>query len=214
MGFTHLTERIQMRRVSGLAAMAAITLLPALAAAQQQAGDASRAVAGGGITVAGWQGKIDKNEADRGATLQQAKFEKQGDALHVVTGPAVAYWNPANMASGNYTVKATFKEPAFMGLNNHSHPYGVFIGGNDMGTDTQTYIYCAAYGDGRYIVRGFGPAAFQMNGRMGEAAPSVNKAASKGEPVQQEIALGVNGDKIECSVNGTVVASYPKADVL
>jgi hypothetical protein len=202
-----------MRRVSGLAAVAAVTLLPALAAAQQQAGDASHAVAGGGIMVAGWQGKIDKNEADRGGTIQQAKFEKQGDALHVVTGPASAYWNPANTASGNYMVKATFKEPSLAGLNSHTHPYGIFIGGNDMGTDNQSYLYCAAYGDGRFIVRGFGPAAFQMNGRMGESAPSVTKV-EKGQPVQQEIALGVNGDKVECAINGTVVASYPKADVV
>jgi len=30
---------------------------------------------------------------------------KDGDALHVTTGPAVTYWNPANKAKGNYTVK-------------------------------------------------------------------------------------------------------------
>ena len=29
--------------------------------------------------------------------------------LHVTTGPAVTYWNPANVAKGDYTVKATFK---------------------------------------------------------------------------------------------------------
>ena len=52
-----------------------------------------------------------------------------------------------------------------MGLNDHPHPYGVFIGGNDLGTDNQRYLYCAAYGNGNFIVRGFGPAAFQMNGR-------------------------------------------------
>ena len=40
-------------------------------------------------------------------------------ALHVTTGPAVTYWNPANTASGDYTVKATFKEPAYMALNDH-----------------------------------------------------------------------------------------------
>ena len=54
------------------------------------------------------------------------------------------------------------------------------IAGNDMGTAEQTYLYCAAYGNGMFIVRGFGPAAFQMNGRRGEAAPSVNKAAGPG----------------------------------
>ena len=191
-------------------ALAAIALvLPRVGAAQ----DASKAVSGGGISVQGWAGKIDAKEAQAGLTLEGAKLEKVGNALHVVTGPAVAYWNPANKAAGNYTVKATFKEAQFMGLNNHAHPYGIVIGGNDMGTDAQTYFYCAAYGDGRFIARGFGPAPFQLNGR-GEANAAIKKAAAKGESVEQEIAVSVKGDKVECAINGTVVGSYDKAAVV
>jgi hypothetical protein len=173
--------------------------------------DASIAVAGGGITVDGWRGRIDAREAAAGLKLENAKLAKQGDALHVKTGPAVAYWNPANTATGDYTVKATFRETAYMSLNDHPHPYGVFIGGSDMGTDTQSYLYCAAYGNGNFIVRGFGPAPFQLNGRRPEANEAVRKAAAKGEPVEQEIALSVRGDKIECAINGTVVGSYDRA---
>ncbi len=130
--------------------------------------------------------------------------------MHVTTGPAAVYWNPDNKASGNYTVKATFKEPKYMSLNNHPHPYGIFIGGNDMGTDQQSYLYCAAYGNGTFIVRGFGPAPFQMNGR-GAASPAVTKATGRGEPVTQEIALSVKGDKVECAINGTVVGTYDRS---
>ena len=43
---------------------------------------------------------------------------------------------------------------------------------------------------------------------------AIAKAAGKGSPVKQEIAMTVTADKIECSVNGTVVGSYPKADVV
>jgi hypothetical protein len=204
-----------MRRVYGTALVAAaITVLPAIGCAQQQAGDASRAVAGGGISVAGWQGKIDANEAARGGTIQMSKLVQEGKALRVTTGPAAAYWNPANTASGNYTVKATFHEPEFQNLSDHPHPYGLFIGGNDMGTDNQTYLYCATYGTGKFIVRGFGPAAFQMNGRGGEMNAAVKKAEAKGKPVQQDIAINVLADKVECEINGTVVASYPKSDIV
>jgi hypothetical protein len=132
----------------------------------------------------------------------------------VTTGPQVAYWNPANTASGSYTVKATFSEREFMGLNDHPHPYGVFIGGNDMGTDNQSYLYCAAYGNGSFIVRGFGPAPFRMNGGRGETNDAVHKAEAKGKSVTQEIALKVSPDKVECIINGTTVASYPKADIV
>ncbi len=188
----------------------AAMIVSAFAVAQ----DASRSVAGGGISVAGWSGKIDANEEKQGKTLNDAKFAKEGDAMHFVTGPAVTYWNPANKASGNYTVKATFKEPAYMALNSHPHPYGIVIAGNDLGSDNQSYLYCAAYGSGNFIVRGFGPAPFQMNGPRGGPAPSVNKAAAKGEPVTQEIAMSVKGDKVECSINGAVVGSYDKSAVV
>jgi hypothetical protein len=39
----------------------------------------------------------------------------------------------------------------------------------------------------------------------------VKKAAGPGEPVTQEIAVSVKGDRVECAINGTVVAGYDKA---
>jgi hypothetical protein len=177
----------------------------------QKAVDGSTSVAGGGIFAPGWMGKVDANEAAAGLKVENAKLSQAGGVLSVTTGPAIVYWNPANRATGDYTVKATFHEAKFQNLNNHPHPYGIVIAGNDMGTDTQSYLYCAAYGNGNFIVRGFGPDAFQMNGRRGEAGPSVNKAAAVGAPVTQEIAMSVKGAKVECTINGTVVASYDKA---
>jgi hypothetical protein len=179
-----------------------------------QAQDESRTVAGGGISVPGWMGKVDANEAARGGTVEGAKLAREGEALHVTTGPAISYWNPANVATGDYTVRATFTEAEYMSLNNHPHPYGIFIGGTDMGTDQQRYLYCAAYGNGNFIVRGFGPAPFQVNGRRGEANPAVNKAAGKGASVTQEIAVSVKGDDVTCAINGTVVGTYPKASLV
>jgi hypothetical protein len=192
--------------------MAALVALPAAHA--QADSEKSRVIAGGGITVPGWTGKIDANEEKAGQTLNNAKFAQQGSTMLVTTGPAVTYWNPANKASGNYTVKATFTEPKYMNLNSHPHPYGIMIAGNDLGGAEQSNLYCAAYGNGNFIVRGFGPEAFQMNGRRGEANAAVHKAAAVGEPVTQEIAMSVKGDKVECSINGTVVASYDKSAVV
>src|SRR5688572_18916367 len=202
-----------MRYLTALALVALAVLSIPSTNFSQGGQEASRGVAGGGISVPGWTGKIDAKEAAAGMTLNSAKLSKQGDALHVTTGPAVTYWDPKNKATGDYTVSATFKEPKYMNLNNHPHPYGLMIAGNDLGTEQESYLYCAAYGNGKFIVRGFGPAAFQMNGR-GTEDPAVNKAAAVGEPVTQEIALSVKGDKIECAINNKVVASFDKAAVV
>lgn len=193
--------------VISCAALAATTLIFAVSPGFAQ--DEARKVAGGGISAPGWTGKADGTQS-----INDAKLTKEGSALHVTTGPAAAFWNPADKASGNYTVKATFSEPKYMNLNNHPHPYGLFIGGNDMGTDQQTYLYCAAYGNGTFIVRGFGPQAFQMGGRRPEENAAVHKAEGPGQPVTQEVAMSVKGDKVECAINGTTVASYDKSAVV
>ena len=198
-----------MRRYGLFLLVIALVFIPTVFSQNPQ-DETSRAVAGGGVTVTGWTGKIDAREASQGMTLNNAKFAKEGDAIHVITGPAVTYWSEANKASGNYTVTAHFREPKFMNLNTHPHPYGIVIAGNDLGTDQQSYLYCAAYGDGKYIVRGMGPAPFQMNGR-GTPDAAVNKAAAVGQPVEQDISMSVKGDKVTCSINNKEVWTSDKA---
>jgi hypothetical protein len=197
-------------QASTLAAIVAI----ASAAMAAQGQETARKVADGGISVKGWTGKIDAQEEKAGQVLDNAKLAPAGKDLQVTTGPAVTYWNPANKASGNYTVKATFTESNYMGLNDHPHPYGIVVGGNDLGTPTQSYLYCAAYGNGTFIVRGFGPEPFQMGGRRPQANDAVHKAEGKGSSVTQEIAVSVKGDTVDCAINGTVVASYPKSELV
>jgi hypothetical protein len=179
----------------------------------QESPDTNRKVAGGGITVPGWQGKIDADAEKAGQTVKDAKLTSDGKTLLVTTGPAITYWNPKNVATGDYTVSATFTEPKFMNLNTHPHPYGIVIAGNDLGTAQQSYVYCAAYGSGNFIVRGFGPDPFQLNGRR-EANDAVHKAAAVGQPVTQEIAMQVKGDKVSCIINGTVVKTFEKTELV
>ena len=168
----------------------------------------------GGIFAKGWAGKIDAQEEKAGATINQARLDEKAGTFTVRTGPATTYWNPANKAMGSYTVSATFNEPQYMNLMDHPHPYGIMIGGNDLGTESQSYIYCSAYGNGTFIVRGMGPAPFAVSARKPEPNAAIAKAAGKDQPVKQDIAVTVDGDNISCSVNGAVVGTYKKADVV
>ena len=193
--------------VAGAAALL-ISALTALPAAQAQ--DADKKVAGGGITVKGWQGRVDAGNR-QGLTINDSKFATEGSGMRLTTGAAGLYWNPANAGKGDYSVKATFTEPKQ--AYNHPHPYGVFIGGKGLDTETPQALYCAAYRNGTYIVRGFsGGKVFQVVGK-----PTPNEAVKRGETpdaqVVQDIALSVRGDKVECTVNGASVWSAAKADV-
>jgi hypothetical protein len=200
-----------MRFVNGCAIAVALTLCTTASAFAQ---DAAVAVKDGGIFAKGWAGKIDAQEEKAGQVLNNARLDEKGGVISVRTGPATTYWNPANKAAGSYTVSATFTEPKYMNLMDHPHPYGIMIAGNDLGTAEQSYIYCSAYGNGTFIVRGMGPAPFAVSARKPEANAAINKAAGKDQPVKQDIALSVTPDKIECAINGTVVGSYNKTDVV
>ena len=73
-------------------------------------------------------------------------------------------------------------------------------------------VYCVAYGNGTALVRGFGPAVFTMLATSPNAA--VHKAAAVGQPVTQEIAWHVKGNRAECAINGAVVAGYDKNELV
>jgi len=204
-----------MRPVFASASAAAIAVaLSTLVGAQGAQTETDRTVAGGGIMAPGWQGTVDASSVAQGMKITDGKFAAESSGFHIITGPAASYWNPANTASGDYTVSAKFVEPKFQNLNDHPHPYGVFIAGNNMGTPAENLLYCAAYGSGTYIVRGFGPAPFKMNGRGASPSEAVHKAPGLGEPVDQTIALSVKGGRVECAINGTVVAGYDKAELV
>lgn len=176
-------------------------------------GDPARKVPGGGIFAPGWQGKIDPKEASAGSALNDSKFEMKGSEINIATGPAAIYWNPANNQTGDYTVSATFTEPAYMSANDHGHPYGVFIAGNKLDTDNPTLLYCAAYGDGRYILRAF-PVTFAPGGNRRAATNAAVKKVEKGQPVTQEISMSLKGSKVSCTINGTEVGSWTKDDLV
>ena len=196
-------------------ALAAALLMPAVPGAQgggqKPQEDPSRKVAGGGINAAGWKGRVDPQNAKKGEMITSSKFEMKGNTFNLTIGPPAIYWNPANTATGNYTVKATFREPKQ--INDHAHAYGVFIGGKDLEADTQNYLYCSVYGTGTYIVRGFnGTTNVRFSSPKGAPHDAINKFGADGG-VTNEVAIKVTADTVECQVNGKPVFTAPKADI-
>lgn len=185
-----------------------VTIIPAVAQ------DADQSVDEGGVFVEGWMGSVDARAAGNGMSADNASFSMEDGNYSVTTGPSVTYWNSENTASGSYTVMATFHEPAYMSLGGHPHPYGLFIGGNDLGTENRSLLYCVAYGNGKFIIRGFSPETFRMNGDRQEANDAVDKAEGEHGPVTQAISISVTEEKVECSINGTVVGSYATSEVV
>lgn len=190
-------------RILTFAAALALTATPLMAQ------DADRSVEDGGIHVDGWELRIDARARERGATAMDSRLAMEDGALRFSVGPAGYYWNPAHTASGDYEVSAVFHEHAMS--SDHPHPYGMFIGGSELGTDGASLLYCTVYADGTFIVRAFNGAEVQRVQDKTES-PAIVQAGADGEATNT-IGWRVRGGTASCMVNGTEVASFPASAI-
>jgi hypothetical protein len=155
----------------------------------------------------GWKMRVDRSTSASDPDAAGAiKFVTMGTGFHATNPQAAVYWNPANTASGNYTLKGTF---TLMKPSGHTNYYGLVFGGSGLEGAQQKYTYFLVAQDGTFLVKK----------RDGEAtADAVRKTPS--DAVQKPGADGkstnalevrVSGDKVDYVVNGKVVQSSPKS---
>jgi hypothetical protein len=201
-------------------AVAVALVAPGIGAIQM---DVDRQVPGGGVFAPGWKGRVpDASSTKQGRVVNDSKFEMKGNTITINSGPGMLYWNPANTASGNYSVRGTFNEPKVMSASSHSHPYGLFIAGNNLDGDNISLVYCVPYATGRFIVRGFGPAATPgatpSTWFLGPNRQPIPNAAIQSAPaggtVTQDIVMSVKDGTMTCSINGTVVATHQSSEMV
>ncbi|MCC6769879.1 MAG: hypothetical protein IT360_01600 [Gemmatimonadaceae bacterium] len=174
-----------------------------------QAQDADRSVKGG-IQVAGWKGRVDRRPMSQGKTVDDSKVVADGKGLRLSVGPAGNFWNPANTASGDFTVKAMFDELKMAA--SHPHSFGIFIGGQDLESENETLMYCIAYGTGKYSIKTFHGEKVTTLVNM-EDTPALHKANADGES-KNEIGWSVKGGKASCVINGTTVKTLDKSEAV
>lgn len=162
----------------------------------------------GGVSAPGWRVRVDDKDAKRGMGPADVKFVAMGNGHHVTSGPAAIYYDPKDVASGEYTVSATFTQtraPA------HPEAYGLFVGGADLPDTTESYLYFLVRGDGKYLI----------NHRAGTAVhkivdwtanPAVKPQDAKGTATNA-LAIHVGRDSASFLVNGKTVRSFSRAQL-
>ena len=187
-----------------------LLLAASFAATPAMAQDADRSVDEGGVKVDGWKSRIDRRPTSQGMTVADSKFAAEGHDFRLSIGPAGNYWSDDNVASGDYQVSATFQEHAMN--SGHPHPYGIFIGGADLESDTEMLLYCIAYGNGTYSVKTFHGANVTT---LVNKAPhdAIHKAADDGA-VTNKVGWTVSGGTASCLINDTEVSSFEQSEVV
>jgi hypothetical protein len=159
---------------------------------------------------AGWKVRADRstNASDPDAA-GEIKFMKMGNGFHAVNPQAAVYWNPANAASGTYTVKGTF---TLLKPSNHTNYYGLVFGGSDLDNAKQSYTYFLVAQDGTWLIKKRDGDANATDVVRKTPNAAVKKPDASGKSTNA-LEVRVGADKIDYVVNGTVVHSMPKAGV-
>ena len=159
-------------------------------------------------TPKGWKVRADRStsatDPDGAGTI---KFTTAGSGFQAITPQAAVFWNPANTASGNYTVKGTF---TLLKPSGHTNYYGIVFGGSDLDNAKQSYTYFLIAQDGTWLVKKRDGDANAANVAPKAASDAVKKPDASGKSVNA-LEVRVGADKIDYVVNGTVVHSMPKA---
>jgi len=156
---------------------------------------------------AGWKLRVDYSaraaDPDGGGPIQ---FVEENGGYHATNPQAAAYWNPANTAAGNYSVKGTF---TVLRETSHAEYYGLIFGGNNLDGANQNYLYFMVAGNGRWLFkRRVGDDTEEIGGPSPN--PAVKTPDAKGQSTNA-LAVRVLADKIECVINGTVVHTAAKS---
>ncbi|MEZ5292292.1 MAG: hypothetical protein R2745_14525 [Vicinamibacterales bacterium] len=161
-------------------------------------------------TPKGWMVRADRStNATDPDGAGDIKLTAMGGGFHAVNPTAAVYWNPANTASGNFTLKGSFK---LVKPSGHTNYYGLVLGGSNLDNAKQTYLYFLVAQNGNFMI----------SRRMSDAPPTaivprtpndaVAKPGADGTSVNA-LEVRVAGANVQFVVNGTVVHTAAKADL-
>ena len=176
------------------AAVMAITALAPLAAQAPQ----------------GWKVRVDRSTtASDPDAAGDVKFVTMGTGFHATNPKAAVYWNPANTAAGNYTLKGTF---TLMKPSGHANYYGLVFGGNGLEGAQQSYLYFVIAQNGTWLIkRRDGDDTSVVSPKTPNEA--VKKPDDSGKSTNA-LEVRVGADKIDFVVNGSVVHTEAKTGAL
>lgn len=157
----------------------------------------------------GWKVRGDKStSATDPDAAGDVKFVTMGSGFHATNPSAAVYWNPANTATGGYTLKGTFK---LMKPSGHTNYYGLVFGGSGLEGADQSYVYFLVAQNGTWLIKR------RQGSATSDVAPKTpNEAVKKPDASGQStnaLEVRVGADKVDFVVNGTVVHSAPKSTV-
>ncbi len=193
---------------------------------------ASPAPAATGAVPSGWKYREDRSTSSTDPDGKGSiKIVSAGSGYHIETPTAAVFWNPANTVTGNYTLKGSF---TINERSDHVNFYGFVFGGKDLDGAEQSYTYFLVAQDnppgarfgapqplGSWLIKtrkgevtapAFTlPGAAGRSGTFAHASVKIPDASGK---ATNALEVRVQTDKVDFVVNGTVVHTAKRSEVV
>src|SRR5215510_10183654 len=99
----------------------------------------------------GWKMRVDRStSASDPDAPGEIKFVTAGSGFQATNPTAAVYWNPANTASGSYTLKGNF---TLLKPSGHANYYGLIFGGSALDGAQQAYQYFVVAQNGTWLIK-------------------------------------------------------------
>jgi hypothetical protein len=159
-------------------------------------------------TPAGYRMRVDAStDVNDPDDVPEVQVTNVANGFEVRTGPAVMLWNPANNATGNYTLEGTF---TLLQPSGHVNYYGLVFGGRNLDANA-SYIYFLVAQDGSFTIRhrADNETVHDIQGRTPNAA--VAGMAAGAAPSVNRLQVRVGASDVQFVVNDQVVHTAPKS---
>ncbi len=145
---------------------------------------------------------------DRPAPDSDLYFVTMSPGWHITTGPASILYDPAKVAEGEFRIHSQI----FLFPGDRREGFGVFIGGENLEADNQSYLYFLIRRDGRFLIKHRAGRETHVLMPWTPHAAIVKHEGGE-EPVKNILEIGADAQQLDFFVNGEKVASLPRSQV-
>lgn len=167
---------------------------------------------GGNLEVpTNWEVRLDSPDADvtigKDAETADIFFVNMKPGWHITTGPRAIFYPAKNMASGTYKVHSKIHLFDPKGRN---EAFGVFMGGQNLQKENQTYTYFLLRNSGEYLIKKRIGAETKLVKDWTKTNAMVVYDDSTKSSVANTLSVEVLENDVAFYVNGTKVDTLPK----
>jgi hypothetical protein len=160
--------------------------------------DADKPVSGGGSLPSGWAAQTDTKGKE-----SEVKFVVMDKGYHVTLGPATILWRAADKVDGPFHTVVLFTQTR---PTAHAEGYGLLIGGQGLGGDSEKYTYFLIRQDGKFLIKKRDGGSTSNITSDWQAHPAIVRPNAAGQ-MTNRLELTVGKDKLSFAVNGKEVYS-------